>query len=237
MTMSYIPQVDTDAMMASANAGMAQIRAGLDEKRAWTKEAKLCCDYCKKHETSVSPLQACSRCRSVRYCSPMPFEALGEDVLFRISCFCDVSTPLAVSAINKPLRRIAFSKQLWLSLVLDTSSRDALELPPPNRERLECLSTEELVAVVKNAVTGPGSEWDDESPASVIKTKFQISFDNMQDCPEIRLLPGARYILRHSRSTTQQRLCIYDVWSARSVWECPVETYTECEVDLVPVVP
>ncbi|KAF7374637.1 Ubiquitin carboxyl-terminal hydrolase 18-like protein [Mycena sanguinolenta] len=67
--MSYIPQVDTDAMMASANAGMAQIRAGLDEKRALTKEAKLSCDHCKKHETSVSPLQACSRCRSVRYCS------------------------------------------------------------------------------------------------------------------------------------------------------------------------
>ncbi|KAJ6512961.1 hypothetical protein C8R45DRAFT_330721 [Mycena sanguinolenta] len=67
--MSYVPKVDTDAMMASANAGMAQIRAGLDEKRAFTKEAKLCCDHCKKHETSVSPLQACSRCRSARYCS------------------------------------------------------------------------------------------------------------------------------------------------------------------------
>ncbi|KAF8206164.1 hypothetical protein K438DRAFT_1963259 [Mycena galopus ATCC 62051] len=56
-------------MSVSAAAGMAHIRAGLDEKRAFTKEAKLCCDRCKKQETSATPLQACSRCRSVRYCS------------------------------------------------------------------------------------------------------------------------------------------------------------------------
>lgn len=64
-TMSeYIP--DPDALsMASADAGIAHIRACLQEKRAFTKEAKQCCDHCKKQETSASPLQACSRCRSV----------------------------------------------------------------------------------------------------------------------------------------------------------------------------
>ncbi|KAJ7261737.1 hypothetical protein B0H12DRAFT_1047890 [Mycena haematopus] len=77
--MSYVPKVDTHAMKASVNAGMAQILAGIDEKRAFTKEAKLCCDGCKKQETSANPLQACSRCRSAisslvvlyctRYCS------------------------------------------------------------------------------------------------------------------------------------------------------------------------
>ncbi|KAJ7707426.1 hypothetical protein B0H17DRAFT_1191927 [Mycena rosella] len=66
---NYVPKVDTDALLATSNAGIAAIRAGLDEKRVATKEAKLSCDACKKQETSASPLQACSRCRSVRYCS------------------------------------------------------------------------------------------------------------------------------------------------------------------------
>ncbi|KAJ6507916.1 hypothetical protein C8R47DRAFT_1099977 [Mycena vitilis] len=67
--MSYRPQMHPDILKASSDAGIAAIRAGLDEKRAFTKEAKLSCDRCKKHETSANQLQACSRCRSVRYCS------------------------------------------------------------------------------------------------------------------------------------------------------------------------
>ncbi|KAF7353385.1 F-box domain-containing protein [Mycena sanguinolenta] len=159
----------------------------------------------------------------------MPFEALGEDVLLKIFCFCDISTVLAVSAINQALRRIALAKQLWLSLVLDPRFRDALDLPPPDRGQLECLSTKELIAVVENAVTGSG---ESSYSSSVATTSFQIPLDDMEDCPEAWLLPGARYILLHS--TTQHTLCTYDVWSARRVWERPVQARTLCQVDLVP---
>ncbi|KAF7353406.1 hypothetical protein MSAN_01529600 [Mycena sanguinolenta] len=165
----------------------------------------------------------------------MPFEALGEDVLLGIFCLCDISTVLAVSGINKALRRIALSKQLWLAMVLDKKFRDALELPPPNRAHLECLSTEELIAVVKNAVNGPCSIWDsalDES--SVTMTSFQIPLDDMENRPEARLLPGARYLVLHSTSTTQQGLYLYDVWSARRVWHRLMQAHKMCEVDLVP---
>ncbi|KAJ6461748.1 hypothetical protein C8R45DRAFT_941141 [Mycena sanguinolenta] len=124
----------------------------------------------------------------------MSFEALGEDVLLKILSFCDISTVLEVSTINKPLSRIAFSKQLWLSLVLDTQFRDALDLPPPDRRNLEGRSTEELIELA---------------------------------C----LLPGARYIFLHC--ATQQRLCIYDVWSARRVWERHVPAHTMWKIDSV----
>ncbi|KAJ7762004.1 hypothetical protein DFH07DRAFT_739637 [Mycena maculata] len=66
MHRGYVPKVDTDALMAASNLGLAAIRAGFEEKRAFAKEAKLSCDHCKKQETSGSPLQSCSRCR---YCS------------------------------------------------------------------------------------------------------------------------------------------------------------------------
>ncbi|KAF7353552.1 hypothetical protein MSAN_01545100 [Mycena sanguinolenta] len=165
----------------------------------------------------------------------MPFEALGEDVLLGIFCLCDISTVLAVSGINQALRRIALSKQLWLALVLDTKFRDALKLPPPNRAHLECLSTEELIAVVKNAVNGPCSIWDsalDES--SVTMTSFQIPLNDVENRPEARLLPGARYLVLHSTSTTQQGLYLYDVWSGRRVWHRLMQAQKMCEVDLVP---
>ncbi|KAF7353421.1 F-box domain-containing protein [Mycena sanguinolenta] len=170
----------------------------------------------------------------------MLFEALGEDVLLRIFCFCDIYTVLAVSAINRPLRRISLSKQLWLSLVLDTRFRDALDLPPPDREGLECLSTEELIAVVKDAVAGPGtgSIWNSEhdESSSVTRTSVKIPLDDvgMYRAADARLLPGARYILLHSISTTQRRLCMYDVWSTRRVWEHPVQALTMFQVDFVP---
>ncbi|KAF7353435.1 hypothetical protein MSAN_01532700 [Mycena sanguinolenta] len=167
----------------------------------------------------------------------MSFDAFGDDVLLEILFFCDISTVLAVSAarihshrINKSLRRLALWKQLWLSLVLDPRFRDTLELPPPDREKFECLSTEALIAIVKNAVAGPGSLWEESS--YVTMTSFQIPLDYMEDSPECHLLLGARYFLLHSR--TQHTLCIYDVWSARHVWECPVQGRTLFQVDLVP---
>ncbi|KAF7353402.1 hypothetical protein MSAN_01529200 [Mycena sanguinolenta] len=168
----------------------------------------------------------------------MPFAALEEDVLLRILFFCDISTVLAISSINKALRRIALFRQLWLSLVLDTRFRDALDLPPPSREKLECLSTEELIAVVKNVVTGPcliGDSEHDES-SSVTLTSVQIPLDDIEYRPNYksRLLPGARYLLLHSTSTTQCMSYLYDVWSARRVWCRLVRSDKMCAVDLVP---
>ncbi|KAF7353429.1 F-box domain-containing protein [Mycena sanguinolenta] len=151
----------------------------------------------------------------------MSFDALGEDVLLRIFCFCDISTVLAVSAINQAIRRIALAKQLWLSLVLDHRFRGALDLPPPNREQLECLSTKELIAVIKKYCRRTG-----------LTSEFPL--DDVEDRSEARLLLGARYLLLHSISTTHQRLCIYDVWSARRVWHRLVQAHIMYQADLVP---
>ncbi|KAJ6461768.1 hypothetical protein C8R45DRAFT_1027897 [Mycena sanguinolenta] len=167
----------------------------------------------------------------------MAFEALGDDVLLRIFSFCDISTVLTVSAVstrtidssdtpsthylqvNKPIRCIALSKQLWLSLVLDAKFRAALNLPPPDREKLERLLTEELIDVVRNAVAGPGSVWDENE-----QTSFEVPLDDIDiaiACPLSRLLPGARYLLLWHNTQTQQRLCIYDVWGSRRIWQGP----------------
>ncbi|KAJ6470972.1 hypothetical protein C8R45DRAFT_421613 [Mycena sanguinolenta] len=156
----------------------------------------------------------------------MPFEALGEDILLSILCFCDVYTVLAVSATNKLLRRVALAKQLWLSLVQDSVFRAALDLLPPDRDELESHSTEELIEFVKSTVVGPGL------PATITHTNYKIPLPELGNKPVAQLLPGARYILL--QNTTREQVYIYDVWSARRVWECPVHTDTICKVDLVP---
>ncbi|KAJ6470925.1 hypothetical protein C8R45DRAFT_1014901 [Mycena sanguinolenta] len=161
----------------------------------------------------------------------MPFDVLGEDILLSILCLCDVYTVLSVSAINKSLRCIALSKQLWLSLVQDSTFRAALDLPPPDPEELGTHSTEELIDFVKSSVIGPGPMWPLGCSSATI-TSLELHLEDMGDRPAFRLLPGARYILLHS--ITQSMLYIYDIWSARCVWQHPAEDYTICQVDLVP---
>ncbi|KAJ6470926.1 hypothetical protein C8R45DRAFT_1014906 [Mycena sanguinolenta] len=160
----------------------------------------------------------------------MPFDDLGEDILLSMMCFCDVYTVLTVSAINKVLRRIALSKQLWLSLVQDSKFRHALELPPLDRDKLEGHSTQELIDFVKNVVTGPGQTSDMKSFATM--TSFKITLDDLGDRPEDRVLPGARYILLYSVKGMQYY--IYDIWNARRFWQHSIQAYTLCQVDLVP---
>jgi hypothetical protein len=59
-----IPNVDIDELMSSSAGGIATIRGNLNNRRALTQEAKVCCSQCSKQE-STSPLQSCSRCRYV----------------------------------------------------------------------------------------------------------------------------------------------------------------------------
>ncbi|KAJ7158543.1 hypothetical protein C8R46DRAFT_907074 [Mycena filopes] len=64
-----VPKFDPGGFIAHSKVGTAAIRAGLDEKRAFVKEAKLLCDRCRKQENSTSPLQACTFSTFERYCS------------------------------------------------------------------------------------------------------------------------------------------------------------------------
>ncbi|KAJ6519010.1 hypothetical protein C8R45DRAFT_950009 [Mycena sanguinolenta] len=165
-------------------------------------------------------------------CTLMPFEALGEDILLSMLCFCDVYTVLVVSATNKSLRRVTLAKQLWLSLIQDSTFRAALDLPPSDRQELGNHSTEELIDFVRNAVVALGPLLNNRPSATITYTNYKIILDNMGDHPGTQLLPGARYILL--QNTTREEVYLYDVWSARRIWQRPVQVDTICKVDLVP---
>ncbi|RDB17184.1 hypothetical protein Hypma_001692 [Hypsizygus marmoreus] len=61
--------VDIDDLLESSGHGTASITAGLNKKKALSREAKITCDACGKESDEKKPLQACVRCRTVRYCN------------------------------------------------------------------------------------------------------------------------------------------------------------------------
>ncbi|KAF7346757.1 hypothetical protein MSAN_01814100 [Mycena sanguinolenta] len=153
----------------------------------------------------------------------MAFAALDEDALLNVLCFCDVYTVLKVSEINKSLRRIALTKQLWLFLVQDDTFRVALELPPPDRAEIEKYSTEQLIDFVKSAVSGQ---------LSSRTADHKIAWGDMQMYSDTHLFPGARYILLHQGEP--EELHIHDIWSSRRVWTHVTGSRTRYRIDLVP---
>ncbi|KAJ6470861.1 hypothetical protein C8R45DRAFT_1104565 [Mycena sanguinolenta] len=164
----------------------------------------------------------------------MPFEALDQDILFTILilCLCDVYTVLSVSMTNKSLRCLSLSKQLWLCHVQNRTFRNTLELSPPNLEELANLSTEQLLRLVKSCVIRPGplsTRGHSGAFASIID--YEIPLVDVR-FPDADLLPGARYTLL--RSCMPEEWYIYDVWTARRVWQHTPPPFTMCQIDLVP---
>ncbi|KAJ7458815.1 hypothetical protein B0H11DRAFT_2061098 [Mycena galericulata] len=170
----------------------------------------------------------------------MPFAALGDDILLNILSLCDVYRVLTVSAvINKHLRGLTQVKQLWLSLLQDSTFREVLELRPPGHGELESLSTAELVELVKRAAIGPPSCWP-TGPLSTQSTSYNITFDTDLGSRVNRgfhLLSGARYMLltsKQRKALSQRVLSMYEVWNGRCVWTLATSVYTRWAIDLVP---
>ncbi|KAF7342572.1 hypothetical protein MSAN_02013700 [Mycena sanguinolenta] len=164
----------------------------------------------------------------------MPFADLGDDILLNVLALCDVYRVLTVSAIDKRLRGLTQAKQLWLSLIQDSTFRNILELRPSSREELECLSTRELVDLVKHAVIGP-PQWWPGGPSSSRTPAYTITCETGVEhfWGSYVLLPGARYIVFGSHST--EDLCMFDIWNGRRVWTFAKENnHTCCAIDLVP---
>ncbi|KAF7357160.1 hypothetical protein MSAN_01310600 [Mycena sanguinolenta] len=81
----------------------------------------------------------------------MLFHNLDEDVLAQILLLCDVYAVVSFSRVNKSFRRLALSKQLWISLIHDLSFRYLI----PHLDAMSQCTTAQLIAKVKCLVRGP----------------------------------------------------------------------------------
>ncbi|KAJ7465991.1 hypothetical protein FB451DRAFT_1261544 [Mycena latifolia] len=148
----------------------------------------------------------------------MPLHSLNSDVLLLICTFLDVFTILSLSRVNKYLGVVVSSKQLWISIVRDLSSRYLID--PPAEEHLQRLSTAELMEQVKRGVVGPLT-W---SPASLIpptlSREINISLETLQgEWSQIEFLPEGRHILFYKDSGAfPDGVECWEVRRGRRVW-------------------
>ncbi|KAJ6483262.1 hypothetical protein C8R45DRAFT_1000967 [Mycena sanguinolenta] len=137
----------------------------------------------------------------------MLFHDLYEDVLAHILLLCDAYTVISFLRVNKFFRRLALSKQLWLALVLDLSSRYFI----PHLHTLQDCSTIQLIAKVKCLMCGPET-WSQQS-----SVQPAVSFSKLfPGGRQPRFLPGGRYFaaVRPDCGDLQCR----NVLTGRCVW-------------------
>ncbi|KAJ7108402.1 hypothetical protein C8R43DRAFT_1243567 [Mycena crocata] len=133
----------------------------------------------------------------------MPFRDLDEDVLLQILPYCDVHTVLHVGRVNKLLRALTLTKEIWLALIHDLAFRGILDLPPA--DVLRNYTVPDLVDDVKRIVLGPKT-WSPASTSPPIITRQRAlpapwATDNSrQTFSGMKVLPGGKYIIweRHS---------------------------------------
>ncbi|KAJ7834720.1 hypothetical protein B0H14DRAFT_2798059 [Mycena olivaceomarginata] len=145
----------------------------------------------------------------------MLFHDLDEDVLAHILVSSDIYAVLSFLRVSKPFRHLALSKQLWLSLVHDLSTRYFI----PNLDTVHECTSAQLIAKVRWLVCGPAT-WSQQS--SVLPT---VSFSKTFSFPETiplrrrsRLLPGGRYFAVWEDSDLQ----CFEVVTGRCVWNRPL---------------
>ena len=124
----------------------------------------------------------------------------------------------------KRFHDLAFTKQVWVTLVRHLKSRFFIDLPPS--QNLSELSTEDLIALAKRAVQGPQS-WSSSNTSSPIMLRREVidissripqqigSVVGHHPPPIAKLLPGGRYTL----SAWGSSLTCWDVYTKRAVWD------------------
>ncbi|KAF8056948.1 hypothetical protein FPV67DRAFT_632665 [Lyophyllum atratum] len=151
--------------------------------------------------------------------------ALVEDILLKILCSCDIATVLTCSLASRTLYSLSTSKHVWLALLSDLHRRGFIDLLP--KQRLEDLSTHELLSLAKRTVRAGPKTWSmlDGRPAVVareiiLKPNIRIGDGILTWENEPQLLPGGKFILfQHlgnfeCRSTADDRL----IWEYKPSW-------------------
>ncbi|KAF8062436.1 hypothetical protein FPV67DRAFT_1783287 [Lyophyllum atratum] len=164
--------------------------------------------------------------------------ALVEDIFVKVLCSCDIATVLTCSLASRTLHSLSTSKHVWLALISDLLRRGFIDLFP--EQRLEDLSTHELLDLAKRTIHGPKtwSTLDDRPPLVareiILKPNIRTGHGILTWENEPQLLPGGQFILfQHRgdfecRSTADDRL----IWQYKPSWSvADVQEYSAEMVD------
>ncbi|KAJ7154893.1 hypothetical protein C8R43DRAFT_1000649 [Mycena crocata] len=145
------------------------------------------------------------------------------DIIFSVFFFCDIATLLYTGQTCKRLQKLAFRKNVWLTVV--DGLRRKLFLDPDIPE-LHGLSTAQLIALVKRILTGPES-WTprargcpftpEVSKHIEVRTRIRVGSVRAPYENQATLYKGGRYFLYRNLDALE----CWNVAEPRLVW-----TYT-----------
>ncbi|KAJ7270247.1 hypothetical protein C8J57DRAFT_305999, partial [Mycena rebaudengoi] len=145
----------------------------------------------------------------------LKLEDLAEDILCLILVLCDIYTVLSLPRVNKSLRRIAYSKQIWIYLIDDLAARGLIDLP--HDCPLQEYSTAELMDEVQRIVLGPKTWSRPTRAAPIISREFRILSsrpDAQQRFFSVQLLPGGTHLVVEYTS----RIELWHVATSAVIW-------------------
>ncbi|KAK7046346.1 hypothetical protein R3P38DRAFT_2873402 [Favolaschia claudopus] len=143
----------------------------------------------------------------------MSLKTLAPELVLEILFHLDVYTVISISSVNKDFRCIAFTNQLWLSLLDELDFHNLVDLPP--RDLLRSCSTTDLMAIVKRTICGPAS-WLPASSSVVEpqrKLTFKLSPHIVNNLINIYLIRGGKYALVQ----TVTSMNIHEVQSGKQI--------------------
>ncbi|KAJ6537213.1 hypothetical protein DFH09DRAFT_1369183 [Mycena vulgaris] len=147
----------------------------------------------------------------------MRLNHLDSDVLLQIFALVDVFTVVSLSRVSKSFGKIASSKQLWLAILRNLSSRWLMDPPPP--EVLQTFSTTQLIEEVKRVITGPRTWSSVSSAPPTVSRQIIVTFDHLQNQGDVKFLPDGRHFLMNKPSSPLSRgVECWDVHCGRCVW-------------------
>ncbi|KAJ6582212.1 hypothetical protein B0H19DRAFT_1252330 [Mycena capillaripes] len=143
----------------------------------------------------------------------MSLQELGDDVIIKILSLCDVYAVLTMSTVNKSLRRLALTKQLWVYLMHNLVSRGLLDRH--SDAEIDAYSAQDIVDEIKRIVCGPET-WAPMSPyAPTAHREFTFHINvKTDDIHDLRLIPGGT----HAILLTNEDVRLYDARTGCCLW-------------------
>ncbi|KAF7353439.1 hypothetical protein MSAN_01533100 [Mycena sanguinolenta] len=144
---------------------------------------------------------------------------LAPDIIFSIFALCDICSVVFAGQTCRYMHNLAFDRSVWRTLLRNLQRRSILDCT--FAADLETLSADQMIAIVRQLITGPQT-WSPPEPdcATVAEVSREITLHlpartGSEDSRNTaKLLPSGRYVLVHNSGTVE----CWNVVQDRLVW-------------------
>ncbi|KAF7353521.1 hypothetical protein MSAN_01541800 [Mycena sanguinolenta] len=144
---------------------------------------------------------------------------LAPDIIFSVFALCDICSVVAAGQTCRSMHDLAFDRSVWRNLLRNLQRRSILDCTLA--VNLETLSTDQMIAIVRQLITGPQT-WSPPEPdgAAVADVSREITLHlpartgPQHSQKKAKLLPSGLYVLVDNSGTVE----CWNVANNKLVW-------------------